>query len=212
MPLNIFIDRFWPRGQQLCKLLGIESFNMWKQFNFQRIFFGIQTWPPIHCFVHKYGRRDVMWKRCTSSWLKFQANTQSSRVTLNETKPLSFCFSLIPMSFFLEFESKTENSPLSLFMAEGYLNVSPAWKKAIHQWASETSRASERRSSLTRLLFCAARACTFHDRLYLPRTQTSLLRAQRKAGRRGRASPLQLITFRSPLPCKKRSAWGGGCS
>ena len=19
-----------------------------------------QTWPPIHCFVHKYGRRDVM--------------------------------------------------------------------------------------------------------------------------------------------------------
>ena len=26
-------------------------------------FFCTQTWPPIHCFVHKYGRRDVMWKR-----------------------------------------------------------------------------------------------------------------------------------------------------
>ena len=35
------IDRFRSRGQQLCKLLGIkESF-----------------------YIHKYGRRDVMWKR-----------------------------------------------------------------------------------------------------------------------------------------------------
>ena len=36
---------------------------MWKEFNSHRIFFCTQTWPPIHCFVHKYGRRDVMWKR-----------------------------------------------------------------------------------------------------------------------------------------------------
>ena len=60
------IDRFQSRGQQqlLCKLLGIkESLNMWKEFNSHRIFFCTQTWPPIHCFVHKYGRRDVMWKR-----------------------------------------------------------------------------------------------------------------------------------------------------
>ena len=36
-----------------CKLLGIkESFYMWKEFNSHRIF-----------VVHKYGRRDVMWKR-----------------------------------------------------------------------------------------------------------------------------------------------------
>ena len=46
---------------------------------------------------------------------------------------------------------------------------------------------------------------------------------QRKAGRRQRARRrfacrlypshglLRLITSRSPLPCKKRSAWGGGC-
>ena len=47
------IDRFRSRGQQLCKLLGIkESFYMWKEFNSHRIF-----------VVHKYGRRDVMWKR-----------------------------------------------------------------------------------------------------------------------------------------------------
>ena len=51
------IDRFHSRGQQLCKLLWIkESFNMWKDFNFHRIFlhtnlatdswFCIQIWPP----------------------------------------------------------------------------------------------------------------------------------------------------------------------
>ena len=51
-------------GQQLCKLLGIkESFNMWKEFNSQMIFFYTQTWPPIFFFVHNNGRRDVMWKR-----------------------------------------------------------------------------------------------------------------------------------------------------
>ena len=27
--------------------------------------FFTQTWPPIHCFVHKYGRCNVMWKRST---------------------------------------------------------------------------------------------------------------------------------------------------
>jgi len=47
------IDRFQSRGRQLCKLLGIkESFNRWKEFDYYRIF-----------FVHKHGRRDVMWKR-----------------------------------------------------------------------------------------------------------------------------------------------------
>ena len=28
--------------------------------------FCTQTWPPIHRFVHKYGCRDVMWKRSIS--------------------------------------------------------------------------------------------------------------------------------------------------
>ena len=35
-----------------------------KRVQFPQDFF-TQTWPPIHCFVHKYGRRNVMWKRST---------------------------------------------------------------------------------------------------------------------------------------------------
>ena len=62
------IDRFQSRGQQLCKLLGIkESFNMWKS-PIPTGFFGTYTWPPIHCFAHKHGRRDVMWS--TDTWMK----------------------------------------------------------------------------------------------------------------------------------------------
>ena len=37
-----------------------------------------------------------------------------------------------------------------MFTAEGYSNVSPAREQTIHQWATETSGANERRSSLTR--------------------------------------------------------------
>ena len=33
---------------------------MLKEFNSHKIFFGTQTWPPIHCFVHKYGRRFIV--------------------------------------------------------------------------------------------------------------------------------------------------------
>ena len=76
------IDRFQSRGQQLCKLLGIkQSFNMWKEYNSQRIFFVhkhgrrfivlytnmaanslfcTQIWPRIHCFVHKHDRRFIV--------------------------------------------------------------------------------------------------------------------------------------------------------
>ena len=62
------IDRFQSRGQQLCKLLGIkESFNLWKS-PIPTGFFGTHTWPPIHCFAHKHGRRDVMWS--TDTWMK----------------------------------------------------------------------------------------------------------------------------------------------
>ena len=39
-----------------------EIFNLWKEFNSYRMFFCTQTRPLIHCFVHKYGHRDVMWK------------------------------------------------------------------------------------------------------------------------------------------------------
>ena len=34
-----------------------------QRVQFPRGFFCTQTWLPIHCFVHKYGCRDVMWKR-----------------------------------------------------------------------------------------------------------------------------------------------------
>ena len=32
-----------------------------KRVQIPQDFFCTQTWPPIHCFVHKYGRRGVMW-------------------------------------------------------------------------------------------------------------------------------------------------------
>ena len=57
--------------------------------------------------------------------------------------------------------------------------------------------------------------------LPLPRTQTSLsMCAQRKAGRRQPSVPFpwslavrhQSLVSRSPLPCEKRSGWGGGWS
>ena len=70
--LKAAIDRFQSRGQQLCKLLGIkESFNM-SEFKAHRIFLGTQTWPPIHCFVHKFGRRDLLWKRSIDNPLSWK--------------------------------------------------------------------------------------------------------------------------------------------
>ena len=69
MAVNLVVDRFQSRGQQLCKLLGIkESFNMGKEFNSRRICFCTKAWPSLHCLVHKYGRRDVMWKRSIHKW------------------------------------------------------------------------------------------------------------------------------------------------
>ena len=55
------VDRFQSRGQWFFKLLGIkESFKLLKLVRFPQDFFRTQTWPPSHCFVLKYGRRDVM--------------------------------------------------------------------------------------------------------------------------------------------------------
>ena len=56
-------DRFHSRayGGLLCKFLGTKgSFYLRKEFSPQRIFFYTSTWPPFFCFVHQYGRRDVM--------------------------------------------------------------------------------------------------------------------------------------------------------
>ena len=41
-----------------------------KRVQFPQDFFCTQTWPPIHCFVHKYGCRDVMWKRSIVSTVR----------------------------------------------------------------------------------------------------------------------------------------------
>ena len=80
MRLNC-IDRFQSRGRQLCKLPGAkESFNLWKEFNCHRIFF-IKTWPPIPCFVHKCGCRDVMWKR-EVTWSIFPLKKQCVGILL----------------------------------------------------------------------------------------------------------------------------------
>ena len=48
----------------LCKFLGRkERFYRKKEFNPHRIFFDTAPkWPPLHCFVHQYGRRDVTFK------------------------------------------------------------------------------------------------------------------------------------------------------
>ena len=50
-----------------------------KRVQFPHDVFCTQTWPPIHYFVHQYGRRDVMWKRsigkcapsCAHTWFCF---------------------------------------------------------------------------------------------------------------------------------------------
>ena len=41
--------------------------------------FGRPTWPPPHCFVHQYGRRDVMWKRSPAI---FSSCTKNSWATM----------------------------------------------------------------------------------------------------------------------------------
>ena len=50
-----------------------------KRVQFPHDVFCTQTWSPSHCFVHKYGRRYVMWKRsigrcglsCAHTWFCF---------------------------------------------------------------------------------------------------------------------------------------------
>ena len=45
------------------KCLGTnEIFYVRKDVNPHRIFFFTPTWPPFYCFVHKKGRRGVVWK------------------------------------------------------------------------------------------------------------------------------------------------------
>ena len=60
------IDRFHSRGQQLYKFLGTKvKFLHPTRVQATKEFFGTPTWPPFHCFVHQYGRRNVIWKRST---------------------------------------------------------------------------------------------------------------------------------------------------
>ena len=54
------IDSFLSRGQQIA--WNKRKFQHVKRVQFPQDFFCTQTWPPIHCFVHTYGCRDVMWK------------------------------------------------------------------------------------------------------------------------------------------------------
>ena len=59
-------DCFHSRGQQLNKFLGTNvKFLHQTKVQATKDFFGTPTWPPFHCFVHQYGRRNVIWKRST---------------------------------------------------------------------------------------------------------------------------------------------------
>ena len=59
-------DCFHSRGQQLNKFLGTNvKFLHQTKVQATKDFFGTPTWPPFHCFVHQYGRRNVIWKRYT---------------------------------------------------------------------------------------------------------------------------------------------------
>ena len=55
----ILIDRFHSRGLQLCKFLVTKE----KLFNIYRTHVVNQHGRRFIVFLHKYGRRDVMWKR-----------------------------------------------------------------------------------------------------------------------------------------------------
>ena len=55
-----------------------------KRVQFPQDFFYTQTWPPIHCFVHKYGRRDVMWKRSIKP-VKYMTSQESRKSQFNST-------------------------------------------------------------------------------------------------------------------------------
>ena len=57
------VERFYSRGQQLCKFIGTkESFYIRKRFNTKRIGLEHQHGRFI-VLVQSYGCRDVMWKR-----------------------------------------------------------------------------------------------------------------------------------------------------
>ena len=65
------IERFYPRGQHLCKFIGTkESVYIRKEFNSQRIF-----------LVDQHGCRDVMWKH---SILRKQEGEEENRETGKE--------------------------------------------------------------------------------------------------------------------------------
>ena len=54
-----FIVGCHSRDQLLCKFL--ETFFTCEKRS-MRVFFCTPTWPSFNCFVHRYGRREVMWK------------------------------------------------------------------------------------------------------------------------------------------------------
>ena len=58
------IDRFHSRGKQLCKFVGTKIFFYIRKVSIPNWCFLVhQHGRRFHCFVHRYGRRDVRWKR-----------------------------------------------------------------------------------------------------------------------------------------------------
>ena len=70
-------------------------------------FFGTPTWPPFHCFVHQYGRRNVIWKRSTfkfvlSEFWTIQRRRRIPPITAQFYLPFSHC---LPTKSFKQWHS-----------------------------------------------------------------------------------------------------------
>ena len=82
-----------------------------KRVQFPHDVFCTQTWPPSHCFVHKYGRRNVMWKRSIGKCAPSCAHTRFCFFTSGE-KTLGISSVLILKIKSFKYHEKTSCRPV----------------------------------------------------------------------------------------------------
>ena len=58
---SFLLTCIWWAAMQI--LWSKRKFLLEKSVQSPKDFFYTSTWPPFFCFVHQYGRRDVMWQR-----------------------------------------------------------------------------------------------------------------------------------------------------
>ena len=72
-------------------------------------YFCTQTWPPFHCFVHKHGHRDVMWKwsfkhrvfsHDVTAAILVSQNNETAAMLVSQTSPLGVELFSYANSFF----------------------------------------------------------------------------------------------------------------